>query len=327
MDNIYNTLGFTIHRACNASCSICCFSSEPSCKEKLNVERMKEYIDESKGIEEITTIAFTGGEPFLAYDLLMELIKYAKNAGKKVNTVTNGYWASSYEKAYQKLKELKEAGLDYLSLSHDAYHKKFIKTENIRNILRATTKLELPTSLAIVKVKDEEIGSIINDIGNDIYTASIKVGPCLPVGRAKESFSDEQFDRTIESNKARCAYGANLVVCYDGTIYPCCSQVIVNTGLGIGNFEEISLKEAMTKLKNNALLYFLRNADMKFYSEFARIKLGLDIPEYIVNPCELCAILFKKENIDLFHEYVMENIKLLKQRKAVTECAGMASGK
>lgn len=327
MENIYNTLGFTIHRACNASCSICCFSSEPSCKEKLNVDRIREYIDESREMEEITTIAFTGGEPFLEYDLLADLISYAKSAGKKVNTVTNGFWANSYEKAFEKLSHLKKCGLDYLSLSHDAYHKKYIRTENIRNILRVTTKLEIPTSLAIVKVKDEEIGSIIDEIGSDIYTASIKVGPCLPVGRAKKSFSEDQYDRTIESDKARCAYGANLVVCYDGTIYPCCSQVIVNTGLGIGNFENISLKEAMSKLKNNALLYFLRNADMKFYSDFAKNKLGIEIPDYIVNPCELCAILFKKENIDLFHDYVMENIYYLKQRKAVTECAGVASGK
>lgn len=327
MKNIYNTLGFTIHRACNASCDICCFSSGPDCQEKLNVSRIKEYIDESKSIEEITTIAFTGGEPFLDYNLLVDLIQYAKSADKKVNTVTNGYWASNYEKAYERLAYLKGCGLDYLSLSHDAYHKKYIKTENIRNILRATTKLEIPTSLAIVKIKDEKIGTIIDEIGNDIYTASIKVGPCLPVGRASESFSDGQFDRSIETDKARCAYGGNLVICYDGTIYPCCSQVIVNTGLGIGNFVDISLKEAMKKLKNNALLYFLRNADMKFYSDFAKENLGMDIPDRIVNPCELCAILFKKDNVDSFYEYVMENIKIVKQRKAVTACAGVASGK
>lgn len=74
MENIYDTLGFTIHRVCNASCSICCFSSNPSCEEKLDVNRIKEYIDESESIKEIKTIAFTGGEPFLAYEVLTELI-------------------------------------------------------------------------------------------------------------------------------------------------------------------------------------------------------------------------------------------------------------
>lgn len=326
MENIYDTLGFTIHRVCNASCSICCFSSNPSCEEKLDVNRIKEYIDEAESIKEIKTIAFTGGEPFLAYEVLTELICYAKAVGKSVNTVTNGFWADSYEIAYEKLSYLKKCGLDYLSLSHDSYHKKFVKTENIRNILKATTKLGIPTSLAIVKIKDEDIGDIIDEIGNDIYTASIKIGPCLPVGRAQKVFSDDQFDRSIETSRAKCAYGANLVVCYDGTIYPCCSQVIVNTGLGIGNFKDISLHEALSKLKNNALLYYLRNTDMSFFSNYAKYKLGIEIPDYIVNPCELCEILFKKENIDLYNEYVMENIKRLKQGKAVIKCAGVASG-
>lgn len=325
MQNIYDTLGFTIHRACNAACSICCFSSSPACEEKLNVKRIKEYIDESKDIPEIKTIAFTGGEPFLNYDLLTDLICYAKKAGKKVNTVTNGFWAEDEEATYNRLSYLKKCGLDYLSLSHDSYHKKFVKTENIRNILRATTKLDIPTSLAIVKLKDEDVGKIIDEIGSEIYTASIKIGPCLPVGRAEKSFADDKFDRTIDSSKAKCFYGGNLVVCYDGTIYPCCSQVIVNTGLGIGNFEEISLKEAMSRLKNNALLYFLRNADMQFYAQYAKEKLGIKIPDKIVNPCELCEILFKKENIDSFYDYVMENIRAMKKRKAVTANAGVAS--
>lgn len=314
---VYDTLGFTIHRICNAACSICCFSSNPMCTEKLNINRIKEYIYESKEIDEIKNIAFTGGEPFLAYDDLTDLILYATKAGKKANTVTNGFWATDYDKTYEMLYRLKKCGLDYLSISHDSYHRQFVKTENIRNILKVTTKLNIPTSLAIIKVKDEEVGKIIDDIGSNIYTASIKIGPCLPTGKAAESFSYECFDRTINRSGTRCIYSGNLAVFYDGTIYPCCSQVVAETGLGVGNFEEISLKRALYKIKNNALLYFLRNAKLDFYADYAKEKLGIRIPQYIVNPCELCSILFKKDNINLFHDYVMENIEKVKQEKNV----------
>lgn len=34
-------------------------------------------------------------------------------------------------------------------------------------------------------------------------------------------------------------YGGNLVVVYDRSIYPCCSQMVFETGLSIGNFENI----------------------------------------------------------------------------------------
>lgn len=311
----YDTLAFTLHRTCNASCSICCFSSDPDCKEKLNIKRIKEYIDEAKDIDQIKTISFTGGEPFLDYDNLIELVYYAYVANKRITVITNGFWATDYEKTFEMMYRLKQCGLKHLSLSHDLYHKEFIKTENIKNILKVAAKLNIPTSIAIAKMKNEEVGKIIDEIGSDIYTASLKVGPCLPIGRATNNFSNEDFDRTLKSKDAKCMYGKNLAVCYDGTIYPCCSQVVIETGLGIGNFEDISLKDALKKLKNNALLYFLRNSNMDFYTNFAKEKLKMEIPDYVVNPCELCAILFKNDNLNMFYDYVIENIKSKKIRK------------
>ena len=44
----YRTLAFAIHKKCTASCKHCCFECNPNSPEKLNVERVKEYINESK---------------------------------------------------------------------------------------------------------------------------------------------------------------------------------------------------------------------------------------------------------------------------------------
>lgn len=313
--NIYETLGFTLHRKCNAACSICCFESGPNCMEKLDVKRIKEYINESKDIPDIKSIAFTGGEAFLEYETLVELIKQSHLAGKEVSIATNGFWANDYSETYKKLEYLKKCGLSFLSLSYDNYHSKFVDAQNIRNILSVCTKLDIPTSLAIVKLKNENVGNIIDELGDYIYTAAIKVGPCLPVGRAKKTFSKDEYVYSIDTCTARCAYGANMVVNYDGTIYPCCSQVIVNTGLGIGNFKDLSLREAISKLKNNALLYFLRNRDMTFFAEYAKKNLKIDVPDKIVNPCELCQLLFEPKNIHKYEEFVMNSIKELKNQK------------
>lgn len=311
---MYNTLGFTLLKACTATCPICCFSSTPKDKEKLDLNRVRDYINESKEIEDIKTIAFTGGEPFLLYDELLELIKLTKEAGKKPNTITNGFWASDIEITYERMKTLKDNGLDYLSLSYDAYHRQYVNSQNIKNILKAATQLDVPTTLSIVKVKDEDIGYILDEIGSDVYTTNIKIVPCLPSGRAVTNFADNKFDRTIYSKNCRCVYGGNLVVLYDGNIYPCCSQEVVETNLSIGNFKDLSLKEALHLVRNNSLLYFLRNTDFDFYVRHAK-KVGLEIPEKVVNPCELCAALFKGNNIDLFYDYIVENVKQLKRQK------------
>lgn len=54
-------------------------------------------------------------------------------------------------------------------------------------------------------------------------------------------------------------YGGNLVVVYDRSIYPCCSQMVFETGLSIGDFKELSLHKVLKKVKNNSLLYLLKN--------------------------------------------------------------------
>ncbi len=160
----YNTLGFTLFRKCTASCAMCCFESTPSAEEHLDVERIKSYIDEAGGIEEITTISFTGGEPFIEYDLLLELISYASKNNKSSSCISNGFWATSYDKAYSMLKRLKEAGLNRINFSHDKFHREYVKTEYVKNALMAAKNLGLRTSLGIIRTKDEDVGEIINDL-------------------------------------------------------------------------------------------------------------------------------------------------------------------
>ena len=136
---------------CNLNCQWCDtpytwdknderFYNEPF---HMSIEELEEEIRQSqteKGVETfIPHIAFTGGEPFLIYNDLRELIKLASLSGKRVTTITNGYWASNYDLVITKIKELKERGLNHLSISYDSYHSEYIDVNNIRNILKATT--------------------------------------------------------------------------------------------------------------------------------------------------------------------------------------------
>lgn len=305
----YNTLAFTIHRKCSAACSMCCFESTPACSETLDRNRILAYIQEASQIEEIKTISFTGGEPFLTFQDLAQLVKAAKTAGKRVTTITNGYWATTYEKAYDKLTILKKAGLDHLSLSHDSYHREYVKTEYVRNILKAAVQVGLHTTLAMVVVKGEKIGEIIDDLGDGLYGPEIEIVPCLPAGGACKTFHQNQFDRSLSVEGLRCIYDGNLVVTYAGEIYPCCSQMVMDTGLRIGNYTRISLKDALDNIKNNGLLYLLRNESLDYLVAIAKNELNIHVPDKVVNVCELCAILFKEENLSRFKPYIIERVK------------------
>lgn len=305
----YKTLGFSLHRKCNASCDMCCFECNPNSKEVLDYKRIKEYIAESKEIEDIKTISFTGGEPFLEYEKLYDLVSFSKECNKHTACITNAYWAKSYNTAYELLAQLKEVGLTKMNISHDAFHKQYVPTSFVKNALYALRDLGIPVTLGMIRLKDEDIGGTINDLGDALYSANLQVFPCYPSGGALNSFGFEQFDRTLKPQNMRCIYDGNMVVLYDGTIYPCCSQVIIETGLSIGNFNDISLKEALKKTKNNALLHFLRTKELDFFMEYAKENLDINIPSLITNPCEICGLLFKKENLEKFIPYVLEQIQ------------------
>lgn len=302
--NPYDVLAFTLTKKCTAHCKICCFGCSPNCMERLDLKRVREYIDMASTIDYIKTIAFTGGEPFLLYEDLIDLIQLASSSGKRVTTITNGYWANDYNDVLNKLDLLKRKGLNHLSLSYDHYHEKFVKVENIRNILKASMQIGLPTSLAIVKLKDEKVSEIINDLDDCLYATNLEIIPCLPVGSAKANFISDKFEKIYNSNsrKLRCTYNGMLVILYNGSILPCCSQAVIETGLRIGDFNEISLQEALFKVKNNKLLYAIRNSEMRCFYQFAKNVENIPLPDKVVNPCELCMNLFKPENVSRYRK-------------------------
>ena len=116
---------------------------------------------------------------------MLELVSKARNAGKRVNAITNAFWANTESVALEKLGALKSQGLNFLSLSFDSYHEKYVDVNNVRNVLRAATDLNIPTAISIVKVKNENIGHIVDRLGDAIYTSDIKGCIIFSVGERK----------------------------------------------------------------------------------------------------------------------------------------------
>jgi hypothetical protein len=67
-------------------------------------------------------IHFTGGEPFLNFDLLLRLVETAERLGIPSTFVeTNGFWCREAETTREKLRALKDAGLDGILLSANPF--------------------------------------------------------------------------------------------------------------------------------------------------------------------------------------------------------------
>ncbi|MEM4326361.1 MAG: hypothetical protein QXU40_03600 [Candidatus Pacearchaeota archaeon] len=59
----------------------------------------------------IKLLVFTGGECFLLGKKLVDAVRFASSLGLDTRCVTNGFWATSLQRASEWAKRLKEAGL------------------------------------------------------------------------------------------------------------------------------------------------------------------------------------------------------------------------
>lgn len=312
----YKTLGVMMHNRCNANCDICSVECSPYCTEELDCDDIKKFIDSCIGTT-IKKISFTGGEPFLRYDVLKELVKYSKEKGFIPTTVTNGFWASSYDKAFSKMKELAECGLARINISYDHYHAKYVDVMNVKNIVIACNRLNLPFDIAIIKCNEEKIGDIVDSFGNDCGVVNFITAECEPVGNAVNRLNKDSFDKRIQTNHLCCPYNGIITLYFDGSIYPCCSHYIFGSKLKIGNFRKISMPEVLQKIRNNGLLYILRNYGFDPIIEM-NPEIASNIPDRLSSPCEACKILFS-ENISEYVDKVINYIGKMQESKAVNE--------
>jgi len=95
---------------------------------------VKKYLRESDSIERAM---FTGGEPMLPPGLVAAGVEEATKLGIATRMVTNGFWGEDEGHARRCAKQLKEAGLGTVMITHDAFHAEFVPTDAVRGAVRA----------------------------------------------------------------------------------------------------------------------------------------------------------------------------------------------
>jgi hypothetical protein len=85
---------------------------------------------------------FTGGEPFLNYDLLCRATEYAEQEGIPSTFVeTNCFWCTDEEAAEEKLQHLKSLGLKGIMISVNPFYAEYVPFERTRRCVRAARRV------------------------------------------------------------------------------------------------------------------------------------------------------------------------------------------
>ena len=294
---------------CNLNCGHCSIKQSSLClssKTAINfLKKAKTY-----GIEQI---GFTGGEPFLAMNFLIPVIKAAYKQNMFFDKiVTNGVWFNSDKQLTQALTKLQTAGYDgQFCLSVDAFHNQSLnkltlfinKTLSIYNQYNVMSLavvfgakeevtqeklLNLAAKLKADYICEENISYIENnqariDIIPIQLTASDKAGKLTNSWQDKNWFSEDYCRGP----------GNTFFIMPDGTAKPCCGYANHCHQLTIGNINKHTPAQLVKNANKNK---FVKAVFTKGLSEIRKClqKQGVKFPGKTSNHCLFCGFLLQK---------------------------------
>ncbi|MCX7995814.1 MAG: radical SAM protein [candidate division WOR-3 bacterium] len=146
------SMGLFLTYKCNAECQHCMYGCGPGWKAdwiKLSdAEKIFASVSESiKGLPDNRIginygLHFTGGEPFLNFDLLLELTRLATRFNiPSLFVETNCFWCKDEETTEKKLLELKKAGLHGILISINPFILENVPFERTENCIRASERI------------------------------------------------------------------------------------------------------------------------------------------------------------------------------------------
>ncbi len=290
-------VGLLLTERCNVACKHCWFSSGPEKTATMTLDEAEGYVDQACGIPTVEWISFTGGEPFLLPDMLVELVGFASGRGLRTECVTNCFWAESEEGARSRLSGLVDAGLQAINISADDFHQEHIPFSHVGNCYRAAKSLGL--KIVIMCTTSRSSALRIGNIRERLGDGGIRIiGSGRPRGRATALAVESPFvpaGRGASIPRGEWLVGESPVTgpCGDvlrdigiapgGRVMPCCSAASLVDYVCLGNANERGLVELLEKAGDRRVFRFLSEEGP---AELARL-LGLGYGGY-VGRCHLC---------------------------------------
>ncbi len=188
---LWRSAGLLLTYKCNCVCEFCYYNCSPD-KDGLMPVEMALGAWRSLRIlaGDDAKIHLTGGEPFLYWDHLQEVLKEAQS--QKLGDVdlieTNGFWATTDEIAAQRLKQLDELGMHRLKISIDPFHQEYVDIEPARRLAQMAIEI-LGSDRVLVRwrkyLDDPMVTKGLSPAEREqVYLRAMKDYPCRFTGRA-----------------------------------------------------------------------------------------------------------------------------------------------
>ena len=292
-----SVLVFNYTMACPLRCDFCCYGCNPQRKEKMSVDLALRLVAEAADLNVFSSVGFTGGEALLHFDEIVEVAKELKRHDLGFTIATSAFWGESITEAGRILETLKDLGLKRLNISSDPSHEQFVKKDLVLNAAQAASSLEISTHIiGTFHSPEDTLESYIPSVAN-LPFVRMHTKWVAKVGRASANkITQERYGIDLSLDDLTCYRRVHhdIVVWWDGAVYPCCSTFNRATdGLVFGNVNVENLQDIWYRIEGSVLLKIIKRqgfAELYRIIEQRNPALAKILPraEDSAGPCSLC---------------------------------------
>jgi organic radical activating enzyme len=288
---------------CNASCTECCFESNPSIRHRMTRADLLSIIQKvATEFPRVRYVVLTGGEVTLLKDDLIDAIRLLSSLGLGSRIVTNGHWGRTDESAIRWVMNLRAAGLSELNLSTGDEHQEWVPFASVARAAYHALTSNLTTVIVVEgqdnakftldSVKDNEHIQKIHANGELRKKFVLMSNIWMPFHEGANCTSDpaevthEGCDNIFE----------NFVVNPYGHLMSCCGLTMEHIPeLKVGNIYRDSLSLAYRTQYSDVLkLWIWLDGTRHIFDRLAECH---DLKLLSPHPCAICAQLYKTDHI------------------------------
>jgi len=218
MSSLIKQIGFILTRKCTAECSHCGSDASPDKEGVIPMPLIIDFLGLIRGMN-LEVYYITGGEPFLYYPVLKEILRIGQEKNLKAVICTNAFWATSQDEAINKLLKLKESGLHLLKLSTDVFHLKKIPLVRILNAAHAASMLEIACEISIPSLKNDWMAITLYTRLCQETTGKVVLETIHPLGRGEHLPADRMIPQVQKIEN--CPYMGLIELGVNGDV-SCC---------------------------------------------------------------------------------------------------------
>ena len=206
---------FLVTYRCTYACDHCFVWGSPDADGTMTLAQLTSVIDQAAACG-VTDVYFEGGEPTLAYPVVLAAAQRAREHDLDVGIVSNCFWATSVADAKVWLAPFAELGLADLSLSSYAYFVEDANEEQLRNAVLAAQELGIPVSVLEVGAPADigVPGACSGDVGEVMHKgrAAVALAPAK-ASRPPETLVTCPFEDFTDPGRAHVGPDGELQVC------------------------------------------------------------------------------------------------------------------